>query len=478
MEIQTVRTTTTRARLYYIIGITAVLVGVAVYWYSSNRTVVTMRGTTVANTSSSLAPEIEMVSLSPDAIRSGGIGTAVVEPRDFATEISAVGVIQIPEPNQRVIAARAAGRIERMFVSATGTYVRKGEPLFEFYSPDILNAEREFITASSLGMPKTGLTHTPGMDHSHSNEGLARAGRKRLELYGLTTQQINDLISNETVASTVTITAPTDGLVLEKLAQEGAYINEGASIFQLADLSTVWAEVAVPESQIRFVRVGQSMRLATEAYPNENFVGRVIFISPIEEQASRSIRVRLSLTNPGYKLRPQMTFTSFVPVGIGRTLAVPSGAVVRTGKADYVWVRSDNSMFTRKKVTLGALSRDNFYQVIEGLAVGDEVVAQGAFLVDAEYSLTKSNPMAGMNMGEGGHKTSGEGIGTVRAINQVEGTITLDHNNIPGIMSAMTMAFKAADPKFLEVFKVNDVVRFTLTRADNGEYVITAMKKR
>jgi Cu(I)/Ag(I) efflux system membrane fusion protein len=477
MEIQTVRTTTSRARLYYISGIAAVIAGVAIYWYLSHKTVVKTQSTTTTH-ASELAPEIEMVSLSQDAVRSGGIGTFVVEPHDFATEISAIGVIQIPEPNERVIAARAAGRIEHMFVSATGTYVRKGQPLFEFYSPDILNAEREFITANALGMSKTGMTHTPGMDHSHSNVGLARAGRKRLELLGLTTQQINDLVSNETVASTVTITAPADGLVLEKLAQEGAYVNEGASVFQLADLSTVWAEVAVPESQIRFIRVGQLIRLATEAYPNENFVGRVIFISPVEEQASRSIRVRLSLPNPQYKLRPQMTFTSFLPVGVGRSLAVPSSAVIRTGKADYVWVRSDNSMFTRKKVTLGALSPDNYYQVVEGLAVGDEVVAQGAFLVDAEYSLTKSNPMAGMNMGEGGHKTSGEGLGTIRAINPTAGTITLDHGNIPGIMSAMTMAFKTADPKFLEAFKVNDVVRFTLTRADNGEYVITNMKKQ
>jgi Cu(I)/Ag(I) efflux system membrane fusion protein len=477
MEIQTRKRTITRTRIYYIIAVALVVAGIAIYWYLSQRTAITTR-TTVTNSSTSLAPEIEMVNLSRDAIRSGGIGTVIVEPRDFATEISSVGVIQIPEPNERVIAARAAGRIEHMFVSATGAHVRKGEPLFEFYSPDILNAEREFITANALGMSKTGVTHTPGMDHSHSNAGLARAGRKRLELLGLTTQQINDLVSNETVASTVTITAPADGLVLEKLAQEGAYISEGASIFQLADLSTVWAEVAVPESQIRFIRVGQSIRLATEAYPTENFVGRVIFISPIEEQVSRSIRVRLILPNPGYKLRPQMTFTSFVPVGIGRSLAVPSSAVIRTGTADYVWVRSDNSMFTRKKVTLGALSPDSYYQVIEGLAVGDEVVAQGAFLVDAEYSLTKSNPMAGMNMGEGGHKTSGEGLGTIRAINPTEGTITLDHGTIPGVMSAMTMAFKTADPKFLEAFKVNDVVHFTLTRADNGEYVITSMKKQ
>jgi Cu(I)/Ag(I) efflux system membrane fusion protein len=475
MEINTIRETRTR-KIYYIAIGAVVIVAIALF--------LLLRPTTHYNTEATMtsaknsAAETEMVSLTDEAIRRSGIGTVTVASRDFTSEIQVIGVFQIPDPAERVISARSGGRIEHMFVSSTGASVRKGDPLFEFYSPDILNAEREFITANALGMSKTGVIHTPGMDHSHSNEGLAKAGRRRLELYGLTTPQINELVNNGTVANTIVVTAPDDGLVLEKLAQEGAYVNEGTSIYQLADLSTVWAEVAVPESDIRFVRVGQLMQVSTEAYPNEVFSGRVIFISPIADQTSRSIRVRLSLPNTGYKLRPQMTFSAAIPIGIGHSLAVPASAVVRTGTADYVWVRTDNTMFTRKKITVGALSSDNYYQVVDGLASRDEIVAQGSFLIDAEYALTRSNPMAGMNMGESGNKNSGEGTGAVRTINVNEKTITLDHSTIPGVMAAMTMAYKAADPKFLKEVKVNDAVRFTLTRADNGEYLITAIQRQ
>jgi Cu/Ag efflux protein CusF len=151
---------------------------------------------------------------------------------------------------------------------------------------------------------------------------------------------------------------------------------------------------------------------------------------------------------------------------------------VRTGTGDYVWVADSNNMFTRHEVVLGVLSPDNYYQVMSGVSADDKIAANGAFLVDAEYELTKSNPMAGMNMGETGNKNAGEGTGTVRRINIADQTITLDHGNIPSVMPAMTMAYKVSDAKFLQSVAVNELVRFTLTRSESGDFEITAIGKK
>ncbi|MDP4199826.1 MAG: efflux RND transporter periplasmic adaptor subunit [Bacteroidota bacterium] len=466
---------TSKALRYGLLALFVAILGGAVILLLGKREKPMSQSSTTMTSITTASSTPEMVSLTNEAVVRSGITVVPVESRAFTSELSTVGVIEIPEPAQKTIAARARGRIERMFVAATGTYVRKGDPLFEFYSPDILSAEKDYLIAAGAGEMDQG--HTAGMEH-HADAGLMRANKKRLELYGLSEEQIRQFGESPTVANTVTIAAPMDGLVLQKLAQEGSYVDEGTTIFQIADLSMVWAEVNVPEQNIRYVHVGQSIPIRSEAYPDENFVGKVIFISPVEDQSSRTIRVRLSLPNPSYKLRPQMTFTASIRSELGRSLAIPQNAVVRTGTGDYVWVLDSGNMFARHDVTLGLLSPDNYYQVRSGIRLDDRIASNGSFLVDAEHQFTKSNPMAGMNMGETGNKNSGEGTGTVRRINTADQTITLDHGNIPSVMSAMSMAYKVADPKFLQAVQVDESVRFTLTRSESGEWLITAIREK
>lgn len=419
-----------------------------------------------------------MVSLTNESMARAGISVVPVGVRNFNSQISTVGVMEIPDPAERTVAAYARGRIEKMYVASTGAYVRKGEPLFEFYSPDILATEKDYLIAAGVGeMDEAIMAKNSGMEH-HSDPSLLRAAQERLELYGLTKAQVDRLAQDHSVAETVTITSPMSGVILQKLSQEGAYVDEGTSIYQLADLSSLWAEVDVPETDIRFIRMGQSITVQTAAYPNEPFTGRVILISPVEDQASRTIRVRVALPNASGKLRPEMTFTASIPIAAGSALAVPQAAVIRTGTADYVWRADSNGMFTRHAVTLGMLSPDNYYQVLSGLSAGENVASNGSFLIDAEHELTKGNPMAGMNMGPTGTKHSGEGTAIVRAINVQQGTITLDHSAIPGMMPPMTMGYKVSDPKFLQSVTVNESVRFTLTRMGNGDFEITAIEKQ
>lgn len=476
-ERQTTNVTVRRipARVYWLSVIAiAILVAAVLYFYPRKQPLASQKSLPSLTTNEDT---LEQVILSNTSVVRNGVALATVESKNFSTEINAVGILEVPEPGERTISAWARGRIEHLYVSASGEYVRKGEPLYDFYSPDILNAEHEYLIAKQ-GDSRAGAAGgaMPGMN-MNANGGLVKAAAERLRLYGLSAKQIEQIGTTGTLVNTVTISAPEDGIILRKLSQEGAYVNEGTSMFQLADLSMVWAEVQVPLSEIRFIRLGETISIQTEEYPNESFNSRVILISPVADQASHTVRVRLELRNPDYKLRPGMTFVSQVSIPLGKSLAIPQDAVIRTGNGDFVWVSDGGYRFTSKMVTLGELSPDDYYQVVNGLNAGDNVAAQGAFLVDAEYQLSKNNPMSGMNMGETGIRRSGEGTATVRAIDPAKQMITLDHGTIPGVMPAMTMTYKVSNPQFLTIAQPGESVRFTLTRQSDGTFEITTMER-
>jgi len=408
---------------------------------------------------------------SAEAIKAN-VQTVSVGRREFIKDIQTVGTIKIAEPNEHVISSRTRGRIERLHVNATGKVVRKGDPLYDYYSPDLLNAEQEYLLAI-----KAHLTNSANSEeHAQMDMGLISAGKERLHLYGLSDNQITDLEKNGVPRNTITVLSPESGVVLQKLVQEGSYVDEGTSLFQLADLSVVWAEIAVPESDIRFIHDGYPVTIGTAAYPSETFQGKVIFISPVENPESRTITVRLALPNSKGKLRPEMFVNATIHINMGNALAVPASAVVRTGTMDYVWIRNSDGSFSSKMVKIGAMSSDDYYQILEGINENDVVASSGQFLIDSEHQFAQgANPMAGMNMDAGNEKSksSGEGVGTIRNIDKTKQMITIDHGNIPDVMSAMTMGYKVSDPALLEKAKNGDHVKFTLSRSASGEYVIT-----
>jgi Cu(I)/Ag(I) efflux system membrane fusion protein len=458
-----------------------VVLAVAAIFYTRTRQKVATRTAAQSAVTQPAATEQPMVHVTAGALVRSGITTTTVTMHDFTTVLDATGVLQIPDPAQRTITARARGRIERLYVSSTGSFVTRGAPLYDFYSPDIANAEREYLIV------RGGQTHVHGSQESEhaahlgaqGGNDLADAARKRLSVLGLSDAQIAALDHSGTVTNTITATAPQSGIILQKMVQEGAYVEEGTALMQLADLSSVWAAIDVPETYIRFIRTGQAVQLMTPAYPDRRYIGKVIFVSPVEDPASRTIAVRAVFSNDGLRLRPGMAFTATFEINMGRTLAVPASAVLRTGDGDFVWVEKEPGLFESRSIALGERSPDNFYQVKSGLTRDDKVAVTGAFLIDAEHAFQKNNPMATMNMsaGDQGAKTSGVGHGTVRSIDMQSQMITLDHGNIPGVMSAMTMPFKVADPGMLQRVKVSEHVRFVLTQSETGEYVITSIEK-
>jgi len=423
----------------------------------------------------------EVAILPAEAVRSS-ITTAVIERRQLSATINSVGTLIIPESAERTIAARSRGRIDKLFVPSTGELVEKGKPLYTFFSPDLLNAENEYRIAFA-GMMQTMSSDSLGeMHHDHEaiGTGLLVANQTKLQNFGLTDQQIIALQDAAEPANTTTILSPDRGTLMQKLVREGAYVDEGTALFSVADLSKLWAELEIAEGDVSHVRKGMPVNVAASAYPGEVFHGVVMLVYPIEDAASHRTRVRVLLDNAKGKLRPQMFVSASLSVDLGRSLAIPSSAIVTTGNDHHVWVRGANGAFTSRMVKLGALASDGYYEVTEGLEQGETIAVTGAFFIDSEHQFALgTNPMAGMNMsgGDQGSKNSGETTGIVRSINSSTKTITLDHGTIPGVMGAMTMGYPVQDSTMLTKVQTKDHVRFTLTRTNEGEYVITAITK-
>jgi Cu(I)/Ag(I) efflux system membrane fusion protein len=333
----------------------------------------------------------EGLMLSNLAAVKANVSTVFIEEREMHEEVHAPGVIEIAEPNERAISARVRGRIEKLYVSETGAYVEKGKPLYEYYSPDLSADVAQFLIARNAS------THME-MDHGGGHVNLEHTASERLKLYGLSEKEIDEFAERGTAPETFTVRSPASGTIMKKATLEGAWLDEGTLIFQIADLSTVWAYFDIPEQAISSVHTGQSVSVTSPSYPLERFTGTVIFISPVVNQSTRTARIRVSLVNSFGKLKIQLAVEGAIHISDKKMLAVPASALVQRGNENFVWVKRSDGMFYPVKVALGFRDGD-YYGVIAGLSEGDEVGASGTFLLDSERQLKAGNAsMPEMNM--------------------------------------------------------------------------------
>ncbi|HMK39266.1 MAG TPA: efflux RND transporter periplasmic adaptor subunit [Bacteroidota bacterium] len=300
------------------------------------------------------------------------ITTSAVRRIPLSAPVSASGVVAFAEPSQSIVAARGRERVERLFVNRTGAFVRKGEPLLSVYSPELTAAVQEYLIARSGGEEST-------------RAQLVAASRRRLqERFGLTESQINNL-EQEPDAPAVYI-SPIAGTVIRKPVVEGQYVEEGATLFELADLSRVWVIASVPEQEIRSVRQGEPVDVTLDAYPGLLFRGRVGFVEPVLDPDSRTVRVRTELANPEGKLKPNMYARVTLKPEAREALVVPASAVLFTGRHPLVWVETGPGRFAPRVVTVG-LTSGGLTEVLGGVEEGDMVAATGGFLIDSESRL-------------------------------------------------------------------------------------------
>jgi RND family efflux transporter MFP subunit len=338
------------------------------------------------------------VRLTAGQARAIGVTFTVVERGPLARSVRTVGQVVPAEPNLAEITTKIDGFVEELFVDATGLTVRRGQPLLTLYSPMLVAAQEELLAAKRLAAA----VDSTDRETWRNTQALVEASRRRLAYWDISLDQIERLERTGEVTKTLALKAPVDGVVLEKMVVAGQAVMPGMKLYRIADLRAVWIEGAVFEQDLRFVRVGAPVRAELAAYPGRPFDGRVSFVWPTVDEASRTARVRVAFANPAGVLRPGMYATLFLETVIGRdVISVPAEAVVMTGERNLAFVVGQAGALEPREVVLGARAGQRF-QILEGLAAGERIVASANFLVDAESRLATgagTAGMAGMDMG-------------------------------------------------------------------------------
>jgi len=308
--------------------------------------------------------------------------------------IRTVGRVEYDERKLKQISAKTEGWIERLYVDFTGQLVRRGDPLFSVYSPELVSTQEEYLLALQA---KRQTSSSPFHHVAAAGSSLLEAARRRLQLWDVTAEQIAELERNGRPTKTLTLVSPIDGFVIEKTALEGMRVEPSMVLYKIADLSTVWVYADIYEYELPLVRVGQQATVRLSYDPGQTFQGRIVYIYPYLDSKTRTAKVRFELPNTGdRRLKPGMFADIELKVPLGRRLAVPREAVLDSGTRQIVFVDKGEGHFEPKEVTLG-LRVDDQQEIVSGLTPGIRVVASANFFLDSESRLRESmGLMAGM----------------------------------------------------------------------------------
>ena len=341
-------------------------------------------------------PGLADIDLTPDRIQLIGMRKAKVERAALGDSLRTVAVVAANERGLAQISVRFSGWIQNLKVSETGQRVRRGEVLATVYSPDVLRAEQEYITAMGWDSRAVAGGNGGGMAHHTDAPGAALQGslaadaRRRLELLGIASPEIDAMAARGKAADSVPIRSPTEGFITARNVVPGAAIQPGAPLFEVADLSRVWLLADIFEQDAARLKIGQKATLGLAAYPGETFTGKVQFIYPTLNASTHTLRVRLEFPNKsgpgGAKLRPGMYGNVSLELPSASGLVIPSEGLVDTGEHQYVFVATGAGHFEPRLVRVGPRTGDKV-QIIEGVAEGETVVTTGNFLVDSESRL-------------------------------------------------------------------------------------------
>jgi len=315
-----------------------------------------------------------------------GVKTELVERAPFTRTIRAVARVTYDETRLRQVHAKIAGYVETLHVNATGQLVRQGQPLLEIYSPELLASQQEFLVALRARQRTAG---SGLVSVVASGAELVASARRRLELFDLTDEQIHELETTGLARRTITLYAPISGYVLKRNVTQGERIEPGTTLLDVADLSKVWAIASVYEYELPFIQVGQSATLSLSYVPGKTIEGRVAFIYPTLEAATRTVQVRVELPNPGLALKPEMYAEARLEADLGPRLAVPDSAVIESGTRSIVFVDRGEGLFEPREVRIG-LRLEDTYEVLGGLTEGERILTSGNFFVDSESRLKAS----------------------------------------------------------------------------------------
>lgn len=439
------------------------------------------------------------LNISIEKVQKLGVKTEQATLRSLDKTVRAVGRVEVNERQIHNIAPKFEGWIEKLHVKTTGEPVKKGEALFDVYSPELVSAQREYVVA----MQGVAALKDADGNTRQSMQQLAEASLQRLKNWDISEQQVQDLVKTDVIKRSLTFYAfhtPENGIVLEKKAFEGMRFMPGEILYQIADLSSVWVVADVFEQDIALVRIGAKAKVKINAYPDKLFDADITYVYPTLNPATRTVAVRLEMANPQGLLKPAMFAQVEITVtGKGNVLAVPTSAVIDSGTRSIVLVQLAEGRFEPREVKLGSRS-DNYVEVLNGVAAGEQVVVSANFLIDAESNLKAALGGLGHAHGggtpdakdtaqpaaqHGGHGTAEQpkptavghqAQGTLDAIN-ADGTVNITHEAIKTLgWPGMTMDFKLANSSLAQGIKPGTAIIFELVERKPGEYVITKLQ--
>lgn len=382
----------------------------------------------------------------------------------FGESLSAPGRIEVDEHHLHAVQTRIAGFIERLYVRAAGDRVTAGQKIADIYAPELLAAQQEFLSLLQL-------------KNVVDAETLHQSARQRLQLLGMANSEITAITKTGKANPRYGVYAQASGVVTELMVREGAQTMPGTSLLQLADLSTLWLLLEIPERDAARIKAGDRVEVQLESLPAQTITGRVNYFYPVLDAATRSVRVRVTLPNHEGKLQPGMFATARLTGTARDALAVPSEAIISTGIRNVVIVK-DGDRYRPAEVRLGQ-ETDGNTEILQGLEEGESVVASGQFLIDSEASLKGVLARLSTTSVEAMTRKETGAFAKVINIDSKTGSVTLDHEAIAALnWPSMTMSFKLRHPEQLHGIKAGDSVRFEVNvKPEGDDYLIEHLVK-
>ncbi len=346
--------------------------------------------------------EAGAVHIDPVVVQNMGVRTSVVERQPIFRHLRTIGEVDVAEDEVSVVNLRYDGWVERIHVDRTGDLVKRGQRLFEIYSPQLVAAQEELLLALRSGP---------------ADSALARSARRKLDLWNVASNDVEAIVDAGEASRTLPVRAPADGYVLHKDIVEGGRVKAGSDLYRIGDLSSIWVSAEVYEFDAPWVQVGQPAQMELSFQRGTVLEGQVAYIYPTLNERSRTLRVRLEFENPGVALKPGMFTTVYIEYRrLDDVLAIPTEAILHSGERELVFVALGEGRFAAREVTTGLEADHHLTEVLSGLEQGEVVVTSGQFLIDSESQLQEAiAKLLAVRSGEaeeGADRQEGEGLYT------------------------------------------------------------------
>ena len=395
------------------------------------------------------------MTINPTVQNNISVKIAQVKIKTLSQKIETVGYVTADENTIDKVNSYVDGWIRNLKVSSNGETVKKGELLFELYSPTLISAQQEYLLALK------------------NNPSLIEPSKKKLITLGMSEGQVKSLKTEKKAQKTLKVYAEVSGIISHLTIRDGAYIKPAQTLLMITDLSHIWVDAEVYDKDAALVKVGQKGLATFGAYPNKEWLGKLTFVYPELNPKTRTLKVRLEFPNPNLMLKPNMfADINIYARPIKNTLAIPSSAVIQNNNIEHVIVSGKDNNFYAQEVITGQ-HMENWVQIKNGLKKRQRVVISGQFLIDSESNVQQS--LMRISKKKKAMKVAREiiGSGKILAIDKKNLTLTLDHEPIPTInMPSMVMKFQLDKGVSLKELNTGDTATFMLRRNKKGIYVI------